>query len=61
MTELCITKEELAQLFQNNTITDTDLGWFYKNKEIEIIALHDKDTKYIQNLTNAKNYKLRFK
>ncbi len=61
MKELNITKDELAKLFQNNIIIDTDKGWFYRNKEIEIIAVHDKETKYIQNLTNSKNYKIKFK
>jgi len=58
MEELIISKEELVQLFEDETIKDTGRAWIMEGKEVEIIALHDVDPKFLQDVTNAKFYKL---
>lgn len=58
MEELIVSKEELVQLFENNIIKDTGRGWIMEDKEIDIIALHEVDPKFLQDVTNAKFYKL---
>ncbi|MDZ7819726.1 MAG: hypothetical protein U5K55_14445 [Aliarcobacter sp.] len=58
MEELIISKEELIQLFENQTIEDTGRGWLMEGKAVEIIALHDIEPKFLQDVTNAKFYKL---
>jgi len=58
MEELIISKEELVQLFDDETIQDTGRAWIMEGKEVEIIALHDVDPKFLQDVTNAKFYKL---
>ncbi len=59
--ELILTKEELVELFDNGEIKDTGKGWYFEGKEIEIIALHDIDPKFLQDIANAKSYKLIYK
>ncbi|MDY0052657.1 MAG: hypothetical protein RBR65_08955 [Aliarcobacter sp.] len=58
MEELIISKEELIQFFETQKIEDTGQGWLMEGKAIEIIALHDIEPKFLQNVTNAKFYKL---
>ena len=58
MEELIVSKEELIQLFENQIIEDTGRGWYMKGKVVEIIALHDIEPKFLQDVTNAKFYKL---
>lgn len=58
MEELIISKEELVQLFETQVIEDTGRGWIMEGKEIEIVALHEVDPKFLQDVTNAKFYKL---
>ncbi|PHO08929.1 MULTISPECIES: hypothetical protein [Malaciobacter] len=58
MEEKILSKEELIKLFQDEKIIDTGKGWLMDNKEVEIIALHDVDPKFLQDVTNAKLYKL---
>ncbi|AXX87074.1 hypothetical protein [Malaciobacter marinus] len=58
MEEKILSKEELIKLFQEEKIIDTGKGWLMDNKEVEIIALHDVDPKFLQDVTNAKLYKL---
>lgn len=58
MEEKILSKEELIKLFQEEKIIDTGKGWLMNNKEVEIIALHDVDPKFLQDVTNAKLYKL---
>ncbi len=59
--EKILTKEELIELFENGEIRDTGKGWFLEDQEIEIIALHDVDPKFLQDIANAKNYKILYK
>ncbi len=58
MEELIISKEELIQLFENQKIEDTGRGWLMDGKATEIIALHDIEPKFLQDVANAKFYKL---
>jgi len=56
--ELIVSKEELIDMFENQKVIDTGKGWIMGDKEIEIIALHEVDPKFLQDITNAKLYKL---
>lgn len=56
--ELVVSKEELIDMFEEHIVIDTGKGWMMGDKEIEIIALHDVDPKFLQDITNAKFYKL---
>lgn len=58
MEELIVTKEELVQMFETEKLKDSGKGWLMDDKEIDIIALHDVDPKFLQDITNAKFYKL---
>lgn len=58
MEELIVSKEELIQLFESQIIEDTGRGWLMEGKVIDIIALHDIEPKFLQDVTNAKFYKL---
>ncbi len=61
MKDIIVTKEELAKMFIKNEIVDTNNGWSYKNKKIEIIAIHEKEPKYLLDLAKSDKYKLRLK
>lgn len=58
MEELIVSKEDLIKMFDTQEVIDTGKGWLMGDKEIEIIALHDVDPKFLQDITNAKFYKL---
>ncbi len=58
MEELIVSKEELIQLFESQIIEDTGRGWLMEDKVVDIIALHDIEPKFLQDVTNAKFYKL---
>lgn len=58
MEEQIISKDELIQMFEEEKIIDSGRGWLMSDKEIDIIALHDVDPKFLQDVTNAKFYKL---
>ncbi len=58
MEEQIVSKEELIQLFENQIIEDTGRGWLKEGKVIDIIALHEIEPKFLQDVTNAKFYKL---
>lgn len=57
--EKIISKEELIQLFEEEKLLDTGKGWIMDNVEVEIIALHEVDPKFLQDVTNAKFYKIK--
>ncbi|MEA3498496.1 MAG: hypothetical protein U9R16_05490 [Campylobacterota bacterium] len=61
MKELLISEEELKKMFKNKEILDTNNGWFYKEKEVDIIAIHDKEVKYVGDIAIASSYKIREK
>jgi uncharacterized protein YggL (DUF469 family) len=59
MLDLVISKDELVQMFINETIKDTNNGWLYEDSQyINIAAIHEKDPKYIYDVANAQFYKL---
>lgn len=58
MEEIVISKEELIAMFEDEKVIDSGKGWLMDDKEIEIIALHDIDPKFLQDITNAKFYKI---
>jgi hypothetical protein len=58
MEEMIIPKQELIQMFEEHKIEDTGRGWIMDGKAVEIIALHEVEPKFLQDITNAKFYKL---
>jgi hypothetical protein len=58
MEELIVSKEELIQLFESQVIEDTGRGWLMEGKIVDIIALHEIEPRFLQDVTNAKFYKL---
>lgn len=58
MEEIIVSKEELVEMFEEEKIVDTGHGWLMEGKEVEIRALHDVDPKFLQDVTNAKFYKI---
>ena len=58
MNEIIVTKDELIQMFQEAILVDTDNGWILENQEVQIVALHEVDPKYLQDVTNAAHYKI---
>lgn len=58
MEELILTKDELVEMFEAHMLEDTNKGWIMEGKVVEIIALHEVDPKYLQDITNAKYYKI---
>ena len=58
MEELIISKEDLVQFFETQKIVDTGRSWLIEGKVVEIIALHDIEPKFLQDVSNAKFYKL---
>ena len=61
MDEIVISKEELIDLFEKEILKDTNKGWTYNDEVVDIIALHEIDPKYLQDITNAKFYKIKLK
>jgi len=61
MEEFVVSKEELVDMFESEKIVDSGKGWLMQNKEVEIIALHEIDPKFLQDVTNSKLYKIKFK
>ncbi len=59
MEETIISKEELVDMFSKNIIVDSGKGWIKEGVEVDIIALHEVDPKYLQDVTNAKYYKIK--
>ncbi|CAM3511268.1 hypothetical protein [Arcobacter aquimarinus] len=58
MEEMIVPKQELIKMFEEHKIEDTNKGWIMDGKVIEIIALHEVEPKFLQDITNAKFYKL---
>jgi len=58
MEEFIVAKEELIIMFEDEKIVDSGKGWMMGDNEVEIIALHDVDPKFLQDITNAKFYKI---
>jgi len=59
MDEIVLTKDDLIRLFEQQEIKDTQEGWLYKDEiYINIIAIHEKDPRYIYDVTDAQYYKI---
>ena len=59
MEEQVVSKEELVEMFSLGVLEDDELkGWLLYGQEIQIVALHETDPKYVQDITNASYYKL---
>ena len=58
MQEIIVSKEELIELFEKEKIIDTGKGWYMDDSFIDIIALHEVEPKFLQDLANAKFYKI---
>lgn len=61
MEELIVSNEELKSLFKDKILKDTPNGWYYKDTQIDIIAIHTRETKHIIDITCAEHYKLKKK
>lgn len=61
MEEIVVSKEELIEMFESEKIVDTGKGWIMEEKEVDIIALHEVDPKFLQDVTNSKYYKIKLK
>jgi hypothetical protein len=57
--ELIVSSDELKELFKKEILKDTNKGWYYKDFEVEIAALHEIDSKYLNDVTKAQYYKLK--
>jgi len=56
---LIVTKEEIDEYFSKDILKDTNQGWIFKDKYIvQIIALHEIEPKYLNDIANAKEYKI---
>ena len=59
MEERIVSKDELVEMFSLGVLEDDEYkGWLLYGQEIQIVALHETDPKYIQDVTNAAYYKL---
>ena len=58
MEEMIVPKQELIKMFEEHKIEDTGQSWVMEGKVVEIIALHEIEPKFLQDVTNAKFYKL---
>ena len=59
MLDLIVSKDELVELFNKEEIKDSNNGWIYKDSiYVNIIALHEKDPKYVYDVTDAQYYKI---
>jgi len=59
MEEFKVSKEELHKMFEKKEILDTNKGWFYKNQEVEIIAIHTIEKRYLQDMMNSDFYRIK--
>lgn len=56
--EKIVSREDLINLFRSDKIEDTKQGWLMDGYIIDIIALHNIEPKYLQDITRAENYKI---
>lgn len=55
---MVVSKDELVKLFEEEKILDTGKGWVMDGSLVKIIALHEIEPKFLQDITNAKSYKI---
>ena len=58
MQGIIVSKEELIEQFEKEKIIDTGESWYMEDSFIDIIALHEIEPKFLQDLANAKLYKI---
>jgi hypothetical protein len=58
MEEQIVSKDDMVEMFSLGVLEDNKYGWLLYGQEIQIIALHESDPKYMQDVTNAEYYKL---
>ena len=58
MEEQVVSKDEIVEMFSLGVLEDKDNSWLLYGQEIQIIAIHEKDPKYLADVTNAEYYKL---
>jgi hypothetical protein len=59
MEEQVVSKDELVEMFSLGVLEDDEIrGWLLYGQEIQIVALHETDPRYIKDVTNANYYKL---
>lgn len=59
MEEQIVSKDELVEMFSLGVLEDDEKrGWLLYGQEIQIVALHETDPRYIKDVTNANYYKL---
>ena len=57
--EIIVTKDQLVAMFLEGEIEDSNSGWLYHNSVyVQISALHEKDPKYVFDVTDAQYYKI---
>jgi hypothetical protein len=56
--EQIVSKDQIVEMFSLGVLEDNDEGWLLYGQEIRIIALHEKEPKNMQDVTNANFYKL---
>ena len=61
MKEIIVTQEDLKKMFLKDELIDSNDGWLYKNQEVDIIAIHKKEPKYLLDVAKTDLYKMRFK
>lgn len=61
MEELILSREELIKLFESEKIVDTGKAWIMDGVQVDIIALHNIEPKFLQDITRADFYKIIFK
>ena len=59
MEDLIVSNEDLKKMFKKGELKDMPNGWYYNDFEVEIIAIHKRETKHITDITNAEFYRLR--
>jgi hypothetical protein len=59
MEEFIVSNDELKMMFEKKEIQDTSNGWYYKDQEVEILAIHKTEPKYLLDITRAEYYKIR--
>lgn len=58
MEEIIVSRDELIELFSSEKIVDTGKGWYMEDGFVDIVALHEIEPKFLQDIANAKFYKL---
>jgi len=58
MEEQIVSKDDIVEMFSLGVLEDNKKGWLLYGQEIQIIALHETDPKYMKDVTNADYYKL---